>query len=53
MLELNIPINMKYSISDAFMFEISDYKAKSQNYKTPFNSAAFQKKILPQFKKQI
>ena len=47
MLDLGINVNKKYTVCDAFMFETSEYKAKTESYQTPFNAENFNKRILP------
>ena len=46
MRSLNIVVDQKSTISDFFMMEISEYKAKKYNYTTPMNSNSYQKFML-------
>ena len=46
LLSLQISITTNTTICDFFMFEISDYKAKKNNYKTNFNEISYGEKLV-------
>jgi hypothetical protein len=53
MLSLNIVVPAKTTISDYFMLEISEYKARAENHITKFTSVAYREKLNNQIVKEL
>lgn len=45
MLSLNLTIPTNTTVCDFFMFEISEYKKRTQNYTTKLNSLTYAEKL--------
>lgn len=53
MQSLNISIPSNTTICDFFMFEISEYKARSNNYETRLTNESYEKRLKDDVNKEI